>query len=431
MAIKKSKPKLLIVFDTSVLYTHAASNLVRDEIGKLIKENSNHSDVIIEWNFPNLVIDERKFQMRNKAFELLPSIEKLEKLLGHNLNITKDILITRVDEAINRQLDELGISTLNFEKSEVDLNDLVNRSVFRRPPFEAGNTEKGFRDSIIAETFLQLFRKSPKTPSVCLLVFVTGDILLQQYILESTKDAKNVRVILKINELEGLINTLVSKVTEEFVEALKEKAKKYFFEEENKGCLFYKEKIRSKISNIHEKELKISPWKHLERENGTWLIDSPIFEKKERQRLFYMSPIIVNAKLFKYESSKSNISDFIFHDTKAHPDLSHNFELYPMQGLSIVPGSAKELLEMDTIKNYNPFLVSNYNNNLTPSFDIWGKNQNNNLSGIIQSAPEKIMVAQGQSRFEIRWSVNINPSKKFTTPHIENIQFISTKWNEQ
>jgi len=90
---KKSKPKLFVVFDTSVLFTQVAYNLVRSEVRQLIEMNSQHSDLSIKWYLPSIVIDERRYQMQNKAFELLPSIEKLEKLLGHNLNITKDILV--------------------------------------------------------------------------------------------------------------------------------------------------------------------------------------------------------------------------------------------------------------------------------------------------------------------------------------------------
>ena len=117
---KKSKPKLLVVFDTSVLFDRVAYNLMQSEVRQLIEMNSRHPDLSIKWCFPGIVIDERRYQMQNKAFELLPSIEKLEKLLGHNLNITKDILVNRVDAAIDKQLDELNISTLNIDTVKVD-----------------------------------------------------------------------------------------------------------------------------------------------------------------------------------------------------------------------------------------------------------------------------------------------------------------------
>ena len=103
-AKKKNKPKLKVVFDTSVLHTQVASDLVREAIRKVISENSNHGDLNITWHFPSVVISERRYQMQQKSFELLPSIQKMERLLGHNLNITEEILVQRVNATIKEQL---------------------------------------------------------------------------------------------------------------------------------------------------------------------------------------------------------------------------------------------------------------------------------------------------------------------------------------
>ncbi len=50
--------------------------------------------------------------MLNHAYELLPSVQKLERLLGHNLNITAEILRQRVQDTIDRQVEELGIKII-------------------------------------------------------------------------------------------------------------------------------------------------------------------------------------------------------------------------------------------------------------------------------------------------------------------------------
>jgi len=81
---KRHIPKLLVVFDTNVLYTQVASDLVRAEVQRIIEENSNHPDLIIEWHLPEVVIGERKYQMLVKAKELIPNLSKLEKLLGRS-----------------------------------------------------------------------------------------------------------------------------------------------------------------------------------------------------------------------------------------------------------------------------------------------------------------------------------------------------------
>lgn len=66
------------------------------------------------------MVDERRYQMQRKASELRPSIVKLERLLGHNLNITIKILPS-VTDLIN------GKVTLS-DIHEIELEDLLGRS---------------------------------------------------------------------------------------------------------------------------------------------------------------------------------------------------------------------------------------------------------------------------------------------------------------
>ena len=383
---KKTQPELKVVFDTSVLFTQVASDLVKSEVGDIIAKNAHHDDLTIQWYLPEVVLDERRYQMESKAFEFLPSIGKLEKLLGHNLNITEDILVHRVDEAIKRQLAELGISSLPIDTSVIDWHALIKRSVNRHPPFEPGEKEKGFRDSIIAESFRQLVQQSPATPSICRLVMVTDDNLLAEYILDITKDSKNVKVLSTINELESLINTLVSQVTEEFVTELSEQVKKYFFDKGNEESLYYKENIRDKIGEQYGEELKATPKKGLLRENGTWRISEPVFIKKEKQRLFWITPIRVEARLYKYEIPESISGSLL---GRSLLDLGD--ALYP---------EVEQRGELPTLAN-------------------------------IGAQPlKKVEIGSGKSNFEIHWSVNITQSNKLTAPRIEKIRFVSTTWEE-
>jgi hypothetical protein len=158
---------LKIVLDTNLLYTGSASDLLQMPLQKLIGESSKHTDIQIEWHIPEVVRAEREYQMTNAASDLLPSIGKLERLLGHNLGISVDILSSRVRDAIGKQLKALGLTILPLDEKEINWQQVIDDAVFRRPPFEKGKTEKGFRDRLIAESFLQLAKKSSKTPSVC------------------------------------------------------------------------------------------------------------------------------------------------------------------------------------------------------------------------------------------------------------------------
>lgn len=232
---KKRIPKLLVVFDTNVLYTQVASDLVRNEIQRIVKENSKHPDLIIEWYLPEIVIGERKYQMLLKAKELLPNLTKLERLIGHSFGVGEDTLELHVDNAINNSIQKHNFKIAPCDVSEVNWSDLISRSVNREPPFEQNEKEKGFRDSVIAHSFAQLQNSSPSTPNICRLALVSGDQRLQEYVAELTDKSKNVRILSKTDELESLINTLVSTVSEEFVAELTKKASKIFFEKVDAG----------------------------------------------------------------------------------------------------------------------------------------------------------------------------------------------------
>lgn len=302
MSGKKSGKKtreLKIVFDSNAIYTVTASELLKKEVAQLIQENSSHPDLKTTWLLPEIVILERQYQMQKMGLELLPSVQKLEKLLAHNLNITDVTIRKSVKDVIEEQLKKFNINTISLETDKVDWKKIINDAAFRNPPFEAGKKEKGFRDAIIAEAFTQMISRSPKTPDICRVVMVTSDELLGVSIENKIVGCQNVKVFKDIDELKGLINTLVSQVTEEYVESLKEKAGKYFFVEKDKTTLFYKENIREQIKGKYESELKELPEGADTRENGTWYISPPRFDRKVGQRVFWYTQFRVEAEAFK------------------------------------------------------------------------------------------------------------------------------------
>jgi len=60
---KKAKPELKVVFDTSVLFSQVAYDLVRSEVRQLIEDNSQHVDLSIRWYLPDIVVAELRYQM--------------------------------------------------------------------------------------------------------------------------------------------------------------------------------------------------------------------------------------------------------------------------------------------------------------------------------------------------------------------------------
>ena len=291
----KQQRQLRVVFDTNALYTDSANYLVREEVGKLINE-SKFADLEIRWYLPDVVRHERQFQMQKRALELLPAIAKLEKLLGHSLNVTEKLLIDSVATVVTQRLEELGLLSLALDYPSVDWHQLFLDSVYRRAPFKDGATEKGFRDRIVMECFLQLVGISPKTAALCRVVLVSNDGLLAQAVKARTSDSENTAVLSSLEELKGLINTLVSRADETFLSLLKPKAEKLFFVPNDDSTFFYRERIREKLNKKFETELAAPPPGATKRKNGTWHISSPNFVQKTRHRIQWISRITIDAE---------------------------------------------------------------------------------------------------------------------------------------
>ena len=371
---KKTVPRLLAAFDTSVLFTDQAHNLLRREASKLIRNNSDHVDLKIEWYLSDVVTGERRYQMQKKASQLYKKVEQLEHLLGHQFT-TEDIVGDRIRGAIVEQCASLGINVVSLDPDNVDWVEIQNRSVNRKPPFDPNVREKGFRDAVIAETFVQLVDKSPRTAASCRLAFVSGDELMRTYIQERVGDRSNVRIFESLNELEGLINTLVSKVPEEKISEWQGKAQKYFFIKGDKSTYFYKEDLRKTLSEKYAEQLAETPEVGCIRQGGTWYIERPVFIRKDRQRLHWMTQITAESTLYRLADPSSGTGGFLAAASKS-------------KGV------------------------------FDPSFLVSG--------GILPPAREE--VGSAQSFIEVEWSVSVSAQREtLSKPRVDKTRFIDTE----
>lgn len=380
MARKKLGRELHIVLDTNPLYTVVASDLVSNEVSQIIKKNSQHIDLSIHWYIPEIVVEERKFQMRQRAAELIPSLNKIEKLLGHNLNITEDILEARVNDAVVRSLTDLRINTIKLDAKSVDWNKVIENSVKRLPPFEKGDKEKGFRDAMAGESFFQLAAQLPNSPARCILAFVTEDKLLTEFVRTRLNGSNglNGRILSGLEEVKNLINTLVSEVDESFVSEFREKARLMFFTaSNNKETLYYKEKINDRIKADFASELKALPEDAETTEADGITIGPAQFVTKQAQRVFWATRINFGFKAFRKERKNE--------------------------------GERKNALILpDILSKTEPrSLLTNW---------IWDE--------------EKVHTASGKLVFQVNWSTVVGQHRKLTSAKIESIDFVDANWSK-
>jgi hypothetical protein len=401
VSLKKKKPQLKIVFDTNALYTKATSDLLNGEVSSLI-QNTKHNDIEIIWYLPEVVRHERQYQMQRSAFELLPAIQRLEKLLGHALGFTKTSLEQKVQETVESNIKSFDLQILPIESSKVDWQAVMLASAYHQPPFDAGEKEKGFRDALVAESFLQLVETSPVTPKACRIVLVTNDTLLTNAITNRTNGRSNVRLLSSLDELKGFINTISSEVGEEFIKAISDDAANIFFTEGNEESLIIKERIQDKIKSQFPDEFSSLPSGTSHREEGSWYVSPPQFIRKKGSRISWSTRIMVEAKAFNFIKTIAT----------------------PPSGTSAVTTS------WVGSPHSQPLHTGLFGLGFTTSTEDQREPKNSFAALLKEFDREKTLAKIGTIVFEVRWSVRVSHSKKFSAPKIEEIIYVETMWNE-
>lgn len=376
--------ELRVVLDTNALYTQAAHDLVNHETAEMIRGNNSHPDLKINWYLPATVIEERMFQMREKASGLLPTLAKMERLLGHRFGITPESLDHHVQLAVNSQKESLGINVVELNIDSVDWRKIIDAAHKRTPPFQQGDKEKGFRDALILETFIQLVADSPRTPSVCRLVLVTSDDLLASAARERIADYNNAQVLLNLDELKNLINTLASQVDEVFLNELQEKAQVMFFSgSENRDTLYYKEKIYDRIINEYIQPFETLPDGADIRESDGISIVKPRFVKKEGQRISWITRLRFKTKAYRLEEAQLPASL-----QASLPETGATPQQVRQTGLNVFSDLYRRFAQK-----------------------------------------EKQFMKSGATIFEVNWSTTVDAKRKLLRPEIHEIVFSETIWD--
>lgn len=397
MATKPRKQQLKVVFDTNVLFTQVASDLLRADVAQLIAQHTEHSDLAVSWYLPAIVRDEREYQMVQRAVELLPSLEKLERVLGHQLGISEDILKQRITAIIDQHIQTHKLTVLPLDVSQVNWARLCNDATFRKPPFDSGSKEKGFRDALILESFMQLVLASPLTPTICRLVMLTDDQLLADAVRERSADRNNVMVVPSVEELRGFINTLISNVSEEFVAAIKNEAAPYFYDFDKKEGLFARWDITNTVRGEFGTQLKELPPGATSRDEKGWTLFPPQFVKKDGKRMHWLSRLEVEIQTYRPPESKSE-------------DPNSN----AMRGLFGLPSVSTTLGALSITDTTSTAAAAT-----KPVTTIFS-------SPIF--ATERVPFKKGKTVFNITWSASVNQRRKLHSPELGRVTFEGTSW---
>jgi PIN domain len=393
---------LNVVFDTNALHTVVSHDLLNTKVQKFIANNSNHKDVDINWCIPEVVILERTFQMLSKGKETLPSIAKLEQLLGHRLNITEQILKDRVETCIKNQLTDLKIDKVCLDTSNVNWQKIIEDSTARNPPFENNQKEKGFRDAVILETFAQIVLGSVTDPKKCRNILISEDSMLVQAANERFSKFSNVKILPTIEKCEELINLITNEVTEETIKSLEDKISLYFYDREKNSGIYFDNNIGNQIENQFKKELRELYTGSTSRENGSLSYYPPVFSHKEGQKFFWITEVCIEGICYRKELikkvEKSHLMDFQFDRSNPIPTLWNN----PILSENIIREPYKGSIDRNLYEKY-----------LQPKEEF---------------SENKITVVKCNCTFNVIWSLVIKTNKSFGSSKLESIEFVENEW---
>ena len=331
-----SAKQLKVFFDTNMLWTSSASDLIPGPIADLILGKNADPLLDVQVYVPQIVVEERVYQMRANADALLPNLIKLERVIGHSLAITSEILKDRIRSTVDARVSHLGLRLVEVDYAGVNWPKLVTAAVNRLPPFDPGEKEKGFRDAIALEAFMQELDRSPKTPSRCIVVFVSGDKVLRDAAKNRTAAASNVRILQTLPDLSDLINTLSSELTEVTVEKLRAKAASMFFTDHlNKNALFYTARVKELTEEqyglrIHEVPLGAS----VITQKAHW-VDKPVFVKKIGAVIFWTTRLTYVHELKRHSELPPSSLDHLLDDGRPSSLRAYAKPLFNIGGISI------------------------------------------------------------------------------------------------
>lgn len=400
-------PQFHVAFDTNCLFTEAADKLFSLEISDFIQYGSKTLGLDVIWYLPPVVKAERNYQMLERAKGLLPNLLKLERLLGHGLNINEQVLADRVRDAIAHQITAHGVTELTIDPTQVDWNELIDAAAFRRPPFDPGEKEKGFRDALILEAFTQLVAKLPKSNSTARIILLTNDGPLQDAARQRFENHANVSVARNLGELRTALNAVASQITQDVIAAVIPRAQNLFFQKEKKQSLYYKSDLWDKIWSEFSSIIRKGPEEGITASVEQIQIDDPTFLEKQNQRLCFSTNIVVEVEAVKIVPrpspspsatvSAGTISPGVFGIT--HPSSATSVTNLGLGGLAGISAS----------------------NTLSSGLSAAVLSLLTNYSTIKR---------YGSHTFRVSWTATLTKTGNLINPKVGKIEYLSSSWED-
>jgi hypothetical protein len=405
-------PEVHVVIDTNCLYTEAEDKLLSKEISEYIKRST---DNILRWYIPSIVKMERHFQMVEKAEKFQPNVTKLERLLGHNYGITREAIMVAISTLIDRHINEHGLIEITFDPGAINWPALVERSAYRRLPFvKNDNSEKGFRDAVLLEIFWQIVPQLSTNPTECQIVMLSNDDLVKDALTERIGQARNISVLKTLDDLQSLINAIVSHLSDEDVKLILPRASAIFFNEFDNDSVFSSANIVKTIHSTFSAVLLQRPAEFHANVTFTELgfsIKAPTFVEKKGATLRFVSKVNYRMEATELASPTQSIERIGILD-------------WTRRDASWVVNSKMTTVGFGSVSTI-PSTVTLYGSTI-PSVSV--------VSSTGYSVPPLFPASRrrnGIHTFEVNWTATWTAKRELQNPQLVDIRHHSSTWEPQ
>lgn len=405
--------ELRVVLDTNAVFTKTPTHLLSHDVANLIQSTVGQQGPALKWFLPETVYGERRFQMLARGDSLLAHLRTAQDILGRSLSVTKEDMEKAIEELLKAQVETFQLTVAPIDLTKVNWAALVDAAHRRIPPFEKNN-EKGFRDALILECFIQVIDNSPTNSNLCRLALVTKDELLGLAATQRTDGVLNARVLNSLEDLKGYITTLEKEVPEALVDTLKPIAATFFYVEDDSSCLYSQANVKKRIKEDHAEKLAEVPYGARSRENVGWRVDPPRFVDSNQRTLTWASRVIVEAIATKLPNQwPSNLYSSDYTLNQPSTLYSTAFTVPPAQ-----------LFSSDyTVRYYKSLLPSSGSTQIPGATKMFSDTPDESAfrHAVLGTFP-------GRSIFEVTWSATVTDDSSLTDAKVISIQFIETVW---
>ncbi len=317
--VKRSFGPFHLMVDTSILWCQDKQVVANPEFETFW--STYGSKYRLKLVLPEVVVGELVFQhatSANKSYKRIQSeAENLSSIIGSAVPIRlHDAKIKAlVQKRFNLWLRDKRARVASTPLNSINWRSLIDRSIWRLPPFESNPkdplAEKGFRDSLILETLVDLHDNQS---SINAVVFLCGDALLRDAASERLTKAPRYQSYSSLGEFESYLKLTSEQLNDQFVKFILKRAAEKFFTKGDTQTFYYQSdfnsKFRAKFSEYFSDPIKSQnenlrlldslfsgdDWKHLD--VGKYWISPASFLRLESKNMYQWLSVVTLVQKF-------------------------------------------------------------------------------------------------------------------------------------